>query len=326
VARITGIPVSQLKQEEKERLLKLEEALHERIIGQDEAVDAVSEAVRRSRVGLADPNRPSGVFLFLGPTGVGKTELAKALAEFMFGDEDAMMRLDMSEYMERHSVSKLIGSPPGYVGFEEGGQLTEKIRRQPYSVLLLDEIEKAHGDVFNILLQIFDEGRLTDAKGRTVDFRNTIIIMTSNIGADKILDYIKSKVKKKDQWKEVEKDLTEELNRHFSPEFMNRLDDVIIFHALDKDQLKSIAKLLLEKVKGLVGAQDMDIVFEDKVIERVADIGYEPEFGARPMKRAIQTEIENKLSAELLKGTYKKGDKINVSVKNDEIVFEKVKK
>ncbi len=326
VSRMTGIPVSQLKEEEKERLLKLEKSLHERIVGQDEAVNAVSEAVRRSRVGLSDPNRPIGVFLFLGPTGVGKTELAKALAEFIFGDESSLLRIDMSEYMERHSVSKLIGSPPGYVGFEEGGQLTEKIRRQPYTVILLDEIEKAHSDVFNMLLQIFDEGRLTDAKGRTVDFKNTIIIMTSNIGANKILDYIKSKVKKVNEWEKIKENLMEQVNQSFKPEFVTRLDDIIVFHALDKKQLTEIAKILLDKVSGMVTGQGMEIEFDDSVIEQIVDIGYEPEFGARPMKRAIQTEIENKLSEELLKGTFNKGDKIKAIVKGGKITFEKARK
>ncbi len=326
VAMTTGVPITELKDTEKEKLLKLEESLHERIVGQEEAVKAVSEAVRRARVGLKDPNKPIASFLFLGPTGVGKTELAKALAEYIFGDEDALVRLDMSEYMERHAVSKLIGSPPGYVGFEEGGQLTEKIRRQPYSVILLDEIEKAHPDVFNILLQIFDDGRLTDAKGRTVDFKNTIIISTSNLGSDMIIEYLDKKVKKVGEWDEIKQKLIDNLKTNFRPEFLNRLDDVIIFQALDREELEQISALLLSHVRQLVKGQDMDIDFDKSVVKKIAEIGYEPEFGARPMKRAIQHQIENKLSGLLLKGEFQPGDRIDVTVKNDEIVFERVKK
>jgi ATP-dependent Clp protease ATP-binding subunit ClpC len=325
ISRSTGVPVTELKQEEKDRLLQLEESLHERVVGQDEAVDAVSEAVRRSRVGLKDPNRPIASFIFLGPTGVGKTELAKALAEFIFGDEESIVRLDMSEYMERHAVAKLIGSPPGYVGFEEGGQLTETIRRQPYSVILLDEIEKAHPDVFNILLQILEDGRLTDAKGRTVDFKNTILIATSNIGSDKILDFINKKVKKVGEWAKLKSDLVDDLKSEFRPEFINRLDDIIVFHALNKKQLKKIARLLLDRVGQLVTAQDMDIEFGDDVVRKIADIGYEPEFGARPMRRAIQKEIENKLSELMLKDEFSEGDKIKAKVEDGEIAFEKQK-
>lgn len=324
IARSTGVPVTELKEEEKDRLLKLEESLHKRIIGQEEAVKAVSEAVRRARVGLKDPNRPIATFMFLGPTGVGKTELAKALAEFIFGDEDAIIRVDMSEYMERHTVSKLIGSPPGYVGYEEGGQLTERVRRQPYSVILLDELEKAHPDVFNILLQIFDEGRLTDAKGRTVDFKNTIVISTSNVGADAILEFLNKKVKKVGEWEEIKVSLMEQLKHTFKPEFLNRLDDIIVFHALDRAQLEEISRLLLAGVVQLVKAQGMEIEFDDSVVRRIADIGYEPEFGARPMKRAIQKEIENKLSEQMLKGQYKEGDKIKAAVEGDEVVFGRV--
>jgi ATP-dependent Clp protease ATP-binding subunit ClpC len=322
ISRSTGVPVTELKQEEKDRLLKLEESLHQRVVGQDEAVEAVSEAVRRAQVGLKNPDRPIASFIFLGPTGVGKTELARALAEFIFGDEDSIVRLDMSEYMERHAVAKLIGSPPGYVGYEEGGQLTETIRRQPYSVVLLDEIEKAHPDVFNMLLQILEDGRLTDAKGRTVDFKNTIIIATSNIGSDKILDFINKKVKKVGEWDKVKSDLVDELKKHFRPEFINRLDDIIVFHALNKKQLEQIAKLLLDRVKQLVRAQDMEIAFEDDIVRRIANIGYEPEFGARPMRRAIQKEVENKLSKLILEGRFDEGDKIVASVEDGEIVFD----
>jgi ATP-dependent Clp protease ATP-binding subunit ClpC len=323
LSRATGIPVTDLQEEEKDRLLKLEESLHERVVGQDEAVNAVSEAVRRARVGLKDPQKPIASFLFMGPTGVGKTLLAKALAQQIFGDEEAIVRIDMSEYMERFAVSRLVGSPPGYVGYEEGGQLTEAIRRQPYSVILLDEIEKAHTDVFNILLQILDEGRLTDAKGRTVSFKNTIIIATSNIGSEKIQRFVKDK-KEKD-WEKLKDDLQEDLREVFRPEFLNRLDDVIVFKSLDKDQLRDIAKLLLEDVESLVKAQDMSIEFDDKVVDLIADVGYDPEYGARPMQRVIQNKIENPLSGELLKEKFDKGDTIKAMVKDDEIVFEEGK-
>jgi ATP-dependent Clp protease ATP-binding subunit ClpC len=319
LSRATGIPVTDLQEEEKDRLLKLEESLHERVVGQDEAVNAVSEAVRRARVGLKDPKKPIASFLFMGPTGVGKTLLAKALAQQIFGDEEAIVRIDMSEYMERFAVSRLVGSPPGYVGYEEGGQLTEAIRRQPYSVILLDEIEKAHADVFNILLQILDEGRLTDAKGRTVSFKNTIIIATSNIGAENIQKFVKEE-KEKD-WDKLKEELEEDLRKVFKPEFLNRLDDVIIFKSLDKNQLRDIAKLLLEDVESLVKAQDMEIEFDDKVVDLIADVGYDPEYGARPMQRVIQNQIENPLSGELLKEEFEKGDTIKATVKDGKIVF-----
>jgi ATP-dependent Clp protease ATP-binding subunit ClpC len=321
LSRATGIPVTDLQEEEKDRLLKLEESLHERVVGQDEAVNAVSEAVRRARVGLKDPKKPIASFLFMGPTGVGKTLLAKALAQQIFGDEEAVVRIDMSEYMERFAVSRLVGSPPGYVGYEEGGQLTEAIRRQPYSVILLDEIEKAHADVFNILLQILDEGRLTDAKGRTVSFKNTIIIATSNIGAEKIQKFVKEE-KEKD-WDKLKEELEEDLRKVFKPEFLNRLDDIIVFKSLDKKQLKDIARLLLKDVESLVKAQGMKIEFDDKVVDLIADIGYDPEYGARPMERVIQNRIENPLSEELLKEEFEKGDTIKATVKDSKIVFEK---
>ncbi|MDD2270518.1 MAG: ATP-dependent Clp protease ATP-binding subunit [Candidatus Dojkabacteria bacterium] len=321
LSRATGIPVTDLQEEEKERLLKLEETLHQRVVGQEEAVDAVSEAVRRARVGLKDPKKPIASFLFMGPTGVGKTLLAKALAQQIFGDEEAIVRIDMSEYMERFAVSRLVGSPPGYVGYEEGGQLTEAIRRQPYSVILLDEIEKAHQDVFNILLQILDEGRLTDAKGRTVSFKNTIIIATSNIGAEKIQKFVKDE-KGKD-WEKLKGELKQDLRSVFRPEFLNRLDDIIVFRSLDKKQIKEIIKLLLEDVKSLVKAQDMKIEFDDKVVDIIADIGYDPEYGARPMERAIQNQIENPLSSELLKEKFAQGDTIRATVKDGKILFNK---
>jgi len=320
LSRATGIPVTELCEEERDRLLKLEETLHQRVVGQDEAVKAVSEAVRRSRVGLKDPRKPIASFLFMGPTGVGKTLLAKALAKQIFGDEDAIIRIDMSEYMEKFSVSRLIGSPPGYVGYEEGGQLTEAVRRKPYCVILLDEIEKAHSDVFDILLQVLDDGRLTDAQGRTVSFKNTIIIATSNIGANKIQEFVKKGEK---DWNKLKEELMADLKSYFKPEFLNRLDDIIVFKSLDKKQIKEIARILLEDVKGLVKAQGMEIEFDDSVIELVASIGYDPEFGARPMERVIQNVVENPLADALLEGKFNKGDTIFATVKDGKIVFEK---
>lgn len=322
VSRITGVPVSDLQDEEKKRLLKLEEILHERVVGQEEAVTAVSQAVRRARVGLKDPKKPIASFMFLGPTGVGKTQLAKTLAEQIFGDEEAIIRVDMSEYMEKFAVSRLIGSPPGYVGYEEGGQLTEAIRRKPYAVILLDEIEKAHPDVFNILLQVLDDGRLTDAKGRTVDFKNTIIIATSNIGSEKIIDFVKSKDKGKD-WTLLQDTLMEELKGRFKPEFLNRIDDIIVFKSLEKKQLEKIVEILLEEVNGLVKAQGMTLDIKKEVIKHLADLGYEPEFGARPMQRVIQREIENLLAEAMLMDEYTKGDTIQVSVEKGRVKIQK---
>lgn len=323
VSKMTGVPISELREEERESLLKLETSLHKRIIGQEEAVKVVAEAVRRARVGLKDPNKPIASFLFLGPTGVGKTELSKALAEFIFGDEESLIRIDMSEYMERHSISKLIGSPPGYVGYEEGGQLTERIRRHPYAVLLLDEIEKAHSDVFNLLLQILDDGRLTDAQGRTVDFKSTIIIATSNLGSDRILEYLKKKVKEIGEWDRIKVELLDGLKAHFRPEFLNRLDDIVIFQSLDREQLQKIAGLLLIGVSQLIEGQGMHIDFDPSVVLHIANIGYEPEFGARPMKRVIQREIENPLSTLLLEGKFKNGDSITASIKEGKVHFKK---
>lgn len=320
LSRATGIPVTELCEEEKDRLLKLEETLHQRVVGQDEAVKAVSEAVRRSRVGLKDPRKPIASFLFMGPTGVGKTLLAKALAKQIFGDEDAIIRIDMSEYMEKFSVSRLIGSPPGYVGYEEGGQLTEAVRRKPYCVILLDEIEKAHSDVFDILLQVLDDGRLTDAQGRTVSFKNTIIIATSNIGANKIQEFVKKGEK---DWNKLKEELMTDLKAYFKPEFLNRLDDIIVFKSLDKKQIKEIARILLKDVRGLVKAQGMEVEFDDSVIDLVANIGYDPEFGARPMERVIQNVVENPLADALLEGKFNKGDTIFTTVKEGKIFFEK---
>jgi ATP-dependent Clp protease ATP-binding subunit ClpC len=323
VSSWTGIPVAKLAQTETERLLKLEEILHSRVVGQDEAVKAVAKAVRRARAGLKDPKRPIGSFIFLGPTGVGKTELARALAEAMFGDEDALIRIDMSEYMEKHSTSRLIGSPPGYVGYEEGGQLTEKVRRKPYSVVLLDEMEKAHPDVFNILLQVLEDGRLTDSKGRTVDFRNTIIIMTSNVGADALKrnKYVGFSVQDEDQkYKDMKGKVMDELKKAFRPEFLNRIDEIIVFHSLEKQHLKQIVKLMADTLIKRLKEQDIDLELTDAAIEKIASEGYDPEYGARPLRRALQKHIEDRLSEELLKGAIAKGRKVVVDVKDGEFV------
>ena len=319
VSAWTGIPVRRMKEEETEKLLKMEERLHGRVIGQDKAVVAVSEAVRRARAGLKDPKRPIGSFLFLGPTGVGKTELARALAEFLFDDEAAMVRLDMSEYMEKFSASRLVGSPPGYVGYEEGGQLTEAVRRHPYSVVLFDEIEKAHPDVFNMLLQVLDDGRLTDNKGRTVDFKNTVVIMTSNVGAELIPD---AETMEKDD-DAVEKRLMGALRQTFRPEFLNRIDETIVFHGLGREELEQITDLLLTHVRRLVEAQGMRLEVSEEARRFVAAAGYDPQFGARPLKRAIQRLIENPLSRELLGGSFAEGDTIRVGVAGGSLVFER---
>ena len=314
VAMWTGIPVAKIGEEESAKLLNLEEELHKRVVGQGEAVEAISRAIRRARAGLKDPKRPIGSFIFLGPTGVGKTELARALAEVMFGDEDAMIRVDMSEYMEKHSTSRLVGSPPGYVGFEDGGQLTEKVRRKPYSVVLLDEIEKAHPDVFNILLQVLDDGRLTDSKGRVVDFRNTVVIMTSNVGAD-ALKYRKNvgfnvNESAANEHKDMKGVMLEELKKAFRPEFLNRIDEMIVFHSLDKAHLKEIIQLMAKSLTNRLAEQDIDLEFTEAALEKIADEGYDPEYGARPLRRALQKHVEDRLSEELLKGTIAKGGNI----------------
>ncbi|MEU6366869.1 ATP-dependent Clp protease ATP-binding subunit [Streptomyces sp. NPDC046931] len=306
----TGVPVSQLTETERERLMKLEELLHQRVIGQDQAVTAVAQAVRRGRAGMGDPDRPTGSFLFLGPTGVGKTELAKALAELLFGDPDRMVRFDMSEFQEKHTVSRLVGSPPGYVGYEEAGQLTEAVRRKPYSVVLFDEVEKAHPDIFNLLLQVLDDGRLTDAQGRTVDFRNTVFIMTSNIASKHILDHT-------GDVEEIRDDLMAELHAHFRPEFLNRIDDVIIFHSLGRQDLVRIVDLLLEGTRRRLHAQGVRLEVTDAAKEWLADRGYQPEFGARPLRRTIQSELDNRLSNMLLDGTLDPGDTVLVDVVED---------
>lgn len=313
VSSITGIPVSELTQEEKDKLLKLEQRLHERVIGQDEAVQAVADAVRLSRSGLNEGNKPIATLMFLGPTGVGKTELAKALAYTVYGDEDALIRIDMSEYMERHSVARLIGAPPGYVGYEEGGQLTERVRRMPYSVILLDEIEKAHPDVYNIMLQIFDDGRLTDGKGRVVDFTNTIIIATSNIGANIIQENLTLQRAAKKSYMNLKKELMEVLRQHFRPEFLNRIDEVIIFEALDKEQIEEIVKLQLERVMRMARGQGIEITFDSSIVKYLAKTGYLPEYGARELRRQIKSEIENRLAKEILKGSVGEGSVVVVS-------------
>ena len=311
----TRIPVKKITQDENEKLKHLEEALHQRVIGQNEAVEAVAKAIRRGRVGLKDPNRPIGSFLFLGPTGVGKTELSKALAESLFGNEESMIRVDMSEYMESHSVSKLIGSPPGYVGYDEGGQLTEKIRRQPYSVILFDEIEKAHPDVMNMLLQILDDGRLTDATGRTVNFKNTVVIMTSNIGARLITDkkslgFADTKKDDKLEQKEYEdtkKEVMAELKKQFRPEFINRIDEIIVFHKLQNEELKQIVNILLKQVQNRMKEQGMQVEITEEVKEKVLEKGVDNNYGARPLKRAIQNMIEDKIAEAILDGKIQVG-------------------
>ncbi len=314
----TNIPVERLAEEESHRLKNLEALLHERVIGQDEAVTAVAKAIRRGRAGLKDPKRPIGSFLFLGPTGVGKTELSKALADVMFGSEDAMIRVDMSEYMEKHAVSKFIGSPPGYVGFEEGGQLTEKIRKQPYSVLLFDEVEKAHPDVFNILLQVLEDGILTDAQGRRVDFRNTVIIMTSNLGAKEILGNSSSRLgfkrdeEESDSYKSIKDKVMEEVKRAFKPEFLNRIDDIIVFHRLSDENIKAIARLMLKSLDSRLKANEITAEFTDAAVAKIAENGFDPAYGARPLRRAIQSEIEDMLSEKIIDGEVKPGDAIIV--------------
>lgn len=323
VSMWTGVPVSKLAQEESEKLLHLEEELHKRVIGQGEAVEAISRAIRRARAGLKDPKRPIGSFIFLGPTGVGKTELARALAEVMFGDEDAMIRVDMSEYMEKHSTSRLVGSPPGYVGFDEGGQLTEKVRRKPYSVILLDEIEKAHPDVFNILLQVLDDGRLTDSKGRVVDFRNTVVIMTSNIGAE-ALKYRKSLgfgAQSATQSQENAKNvMMEELKKAFRPEFLNRIDEMIVFHSLEKEELNKIVVLMAKTLTKRLEEQNITLELTPSAIEKIAKEGYDPQYGARPLRRAIQKHVEDRLSEEILKGTVLNGQRVVFDVEDDKFV------
>ncbi len=321
VSKWTGIPVSKMLEGEREKLLRMEEALHERVVGQDEAIKAVSDAIRRARAGLSDPNRPNGSFLFLGPTGVGKTELTKALAEFLFDTEDAMVRIDMSEFMEKHSVARLIGAPPGYVGYEEGGYLTEAVRRKPYSVILLDEVEKAHPDVFNILLQVLDDGRLTDGQGRTVDFRNTVIVMTSNLGSQQIQE-----MAGEENYDEMKRVVMEIVGQHFRPEFINRVDEVVVFHPLGKEQIRAIARIQIEQLRRRLRDRQMDLELTDAALDKLGEAGFDPVYGARPLKRAIQNAIENPLAHEILAGHFTVGDVIEVDVEDDRFVFRKAER
>ncbi|WP_296949922.1 ATP-dependent chaperone ClpB [uncultured Massilia sp.] len=316
VSRATGIPVARMMQGERDKLLHIEEKLHERVVGQDEAIVAVSDAIRRSRAGLADPNRPYGSFMFLGPTGVGKTELCKALANFLFDTEESLIRIDMSEFMEKHSVARLIGAPPGYVGYEEGGYLTEAVRRKPYSVILLDEIEKAHPDVFNVLLQVLDDGRMTDGQGRTVDFKNTVIVMTSNLGSHKIQSM------DSDEPEVVKLAVMAEVRGHFRPEFINRIDEIVVFHALDEKNIGSIAKIQLRGLEQRLAKMEMRLDISDAALQKIAEAGFDPVYGARPLKRAIQQQIENPLSKEILSGRFGPKDTIRVDAKGERLVFE----
>ncbi|MEO0431142.1 MAG: ATP-dependent chaperone ClpB [Cyanobacteria bacterium J06656_5] len=317
ISKWTGIPISKLVQSEMAKLLHLEDELHQRVIGQDEAVTAVADAIQRSRAGLADPNRPTASFIFLGPTGVGKTELAKALASYLFDTEEAIVRIDMSEYMEKHAVSRLIGAPPGYVGYDEGGQLTEALRRRPYSVILFDEIEKAHPDVFNIMLQILDDGRVTDSQGRTVDFKNSVIIMTSNIGSQYILDVAGDD----SRYEEMRSRVMESLRSNFRPEFLNRVDEMIIFHSLQKSQLREIVKLQAQALEKRLADQKIGLSLSESALDFLADVGYDPVYGARPLKRAIQRELETTIAKGILRGDYKGGDTVVVDVENERLVF-----
>ncbi|PMB02978.1 ATP-dependent chaperone ClpB [Fischerella thermalis CCMEE 5198] len=320
ISKWTGIPVSKLVESEMQKLLHLEEELHKRVVGQDEAVTAVADAIQRSRAGLADPNRPIASFIFLGPTGVGKTELAKALAAYLFDTEEAMVRIDMSEYMEKHTVSRLIGAPPGYVGYDEGGQLTEAIRRRPYAVILFDEIEKAHPDVFNVMLQILDDGRLTDAQGRTVDFKNTVIIMTSNIGSQYILDVAGDDSK----YEEMRDRVMEAMRANFRPEFLNRIDEIIIFHSLQSEQLREIVKLQVQRLEQRLVERKLALKLSDEALDWLAQVGYDPVYGARPLKRAIQRELETPIAKAILRGEFHEGDTIYVGVENERLVFKRL--
>ncbi len=318
VSKWTGIPVSKMLEGEREKLLHMEEALRQRVVGQDEAIRVVSDAIRRARAGLSDPNRPYGSFLFLGPTGVGKTELTKALAAYLFDTEDAMVRIDMSEFMEKHSVARLIGAPPGYVGYEEGGYLTEAVRRKPYSVILLDEVEKAHPDVFNVLLQVLDDGRLTDGHGRTVDFRNTVIVMTSNLGS-----HVIQEMSGEENYQAMKGAVMDIVGKHFRPEFINRIDDVVVFHPLSRDQIRAITRIQIQYLRDRLRERDMDLELSDAALDKLGEAGFDPVYGARPLKRAIQQQLENPLAREILSGHYSEGDLIKVDVRDGALVFSK---
>lgn len=319
VSKWTGIPVSKMLEGERDKLLKMDDALHERVVGQDEAVSTVANAIRRSRAGLSDPNRPNGSFLFLGPTGVGKTELCKSLASFLFDTEEAMVRIDMSEFMEKHSVARLVGAPPGYVGYEEGGYLTEAVRRKPYSVILLDEVEKAHPDVFNVLLQVLDDGRLTDGQGRTVDFRNTVIVMTSNLGSSVIQE-----MAGEEHYEQMKEAVMEIVGQHFRPEFINRVDDVVVFHPLEREQIRAIADIQLEHLRKRLAERDIKLTLSDEALDLIAAEGFDPVYGARPLKRVIQREIENPLAQDILSGTFNAGDTVSIDIDGDKLVFKEL--
>jgi ATP-dependent Clp protease ATP-binding subunit ClpB len=316
VSKWTGIPVSKMLEGEREKLLHLEEELGKRVVGQEEAIRAVSNAIRRSRAGLADPSRPNGSFLFLGPTGVGKTELCKALAAFLFDTEEAMIRLDMSEFMEKHSVARMIGAPPGYVGYDEGGYLTEAVRRRPYAVLLLDEVEKAHPDVFNVLLQVLDDGRLTDGQGRTVDFRNTVIAMTSNLGSDVIQQRAGE-----ERYEEMREAVMEIVGQHFRPEFINRVDDTVVFHPLQRKQIRRIARLQVDILARRLADQDMALEITDEALDLLGNVGFDPVYGARPLKRVIQQRLENPLAQEILAGRFASGDTVHAEAERGDLIF-----
>ena len=324
----TGIPVNKILEEEAEKLLNMESILHNRVVGQEEAIKSIATAIRRARAGIKDPSKPIGSFLFLGPTGVGKTELSKALAEAQFGDENQIVRIDMSEYMEKHTVSRLIGSPPGYVGYDEGGQLTEQVRKKPYSVILFDEIEKAHPDVFNILLQILDDGRLTDSKGRTVDFKNCIIILTSNVGATTIrkqnrlgFGMVDEKTAQKDEYEKMKETIMVEVKKQFRPEFLNRIDDIVVFHSLTKEDISSIVILMCKELKNRLKDLDINLEMKQDAIDLIAKDGINLEYGARPLKRSIQNNLENELSELILQQVIKAGDDVVADVKDDKMIF-----
>jgi len=318
VSKWTGIPVSRMLEGERDKLLRMEEVLGKRVVGQEEAVKAVADAIRRTRAGLSDPNRPSGSFMFLGPTGVGKTELCKALAEFMFDTEDALIRIDMSEFMEKHSVARMIGAPPGYVGYEEGGYLTEAVRRRPYCVILLDEIEKAHPDVFNVLLQVLDDGRLTDGQGRTVDFRNCVVIMTSNLGSQVIQE-----LSGEANYAKMKEAVMQVVTQHFRPEFINRVDEIVVFHSLGRDQIRSIVDIQLGRLRQRLAERDITLRLDDDARDKIGEAGFDTVYGARPLKRAIQSQIENPLAQRILKGDFIAGDRVIAKIKRDALVFEK---
>jgi ATP-dependent Clp protease ATP-binding subunit ClpB len=319
VSKWTGIPVAKMLEGEKEKLLQMEQVIAKRVVGQKEAVTAVANAIRRTRAGLSDPNRPSGSFLFLGPTGVGKTELCKALAEFLFDTEEAMVRLDMSEFMEKHSVARMIGAPPGYVGYEEGGYLTEAVRRRPYSVVLMDEVEKAHPDVFNVLLQVLDDGRLTDGQGRTVDFRNTVIVMTSNLGSQLIQE-----MAGEEHYDDMKAAVLEVVGRHFRPEFINRLDEIVVFHPLGREQIRRIADIQIGYLRKRLGDRDIGLEVSPAALDLLGEAGFDPVYGARPLKRAIRAQLENPLAQEILAGHFRPGDTVRVDTTAGELRFERI--